>query len=95
MPIYEYTCTNCHYNFELIQKINDKPVKQCPQCFEQTAVRLMSAAGFQLKGTGWYVTDFKNSNKPKDKTDNSTKNASSKDSTPAETKTTTTKGDSD
>lgn len=63
MPIYEYECTSCHHHFDLMQKISDAPVKQCPQCFENTAVRLVSAAGFQLKGSGWYVTDFKNNKK--------------------------------
>ena len=60
MPIYEYECSSCHHQFDLMQKISDVPVTQCPNCFENKAVRLISAAGFQLKGTGWYVTDFKN-----------------------------------
>ncbi|MFA5960283.1 MAG: zinc ribbon domain-containing protein [Tatlockia sp.] len=63
MPIYEYECTSCHHQFDFIQKINDTPLKQCPQCFEQTAVRLISAPAFQLKGSGWYATDFKNNDK--------------------------------
>lgn len=63
MPIYEYECKKCHHQFDLMQKISDTPVKQCPKCFEETAVRLVSAAGFQLKGTGWYATDFKNKEK--------------------------------
>ena len=65
MPIYEYECSNCHYQFELIQKIQDKPVTKCPECLKDSAKRLVSAAGFQLKGTGWYVTDFKDKDKPK------------------------------
>ncbi len=65
MPIYEYQCTGCHHNFDLMQKISDEPVKKCPQCLNDTAVRLVSAAGFQLKGSGWYVTDFKNKNEKK------------------------------
>jgi putative FmdB family regulatory protein len=60
MPIYEYECSNCHHQFDLMQKISDAPVKQCPKCFENTVVKLISPAGFQLKGTGWYATDFKN-----------------------------------
>ncbi len=68
MPIYEYQCANCHHQFELMQKVNDAPAKQCPKCFEQTATKLVSAAGFQLKGTGWYVTDFKNKGTQKDST---------------------------
>ena len=64
MPIYEYQCNQCHHTFDLIQKVNDEPVKMCPECAENTVVRLVSAAGFQLKGTGWYETDFKNKGKP-------------------------------
>ncbi|PJD95733.1 MAG: FmdB family transcriptional regulator [Legionella sp.] len=62
MPIYEYQCTSCHHHFDLIQKISDEPEKQCPSCHQDTAMKLISAAGFQLKGNGWYVTDFKNKN---------------------------------
>lgn len=77
MPIYEYECASCHHHFDLIQKINAEPVKQCPKCFNNTVTKLVSAAGFQLKGTGWYATDFKNKGSaPKDtanKKENSTK----------------------
>ncbi|KTD20676.1 FmdB family zinc ribbon protein [Legionella londiniensis] len=69
MPIYEYQCASCLHKFELMQKIHDDPVKKCPICFEDQAQRLVSAAGFQLKGTGWYVTDFKNKDKPEKKAD--------------------------
>jgi putative FmdB family regulatory protein len=72
MPIYEYECTNCHKQFDLMQKISDTPAKQCPQCFKDTAVRLVSAAGFQLKGNGWYATDFKNKSKATTKPDTAT-----------------------
>lgn len=64
MPIYEYQCSSCHHTFDLIQKMSDEPVKICPECSKETAVRLVSAAGFQLKGTGWYATDFKNQGQP-------------------------------
>lgn len=64
MPIYEYECSNCQHHFDLIQKISDVPAEECPQCFKNTAKRLISAAGFQLKGSGWYQTDFKNKGKP-------------------------------
>ncbi|MGC1182607.1 FmdB family zinc ribbon protein [Legionella sp.] len=60
MPIYEYKCTNCHHLFDLMQKISDEAITQCPQCNKNTVIKLISAAGFQLKGTGWYATDFKN-----------------------------------
>jgi putative FmdB family regulatory protein len=56
MPIYEYECTSCHHHFELIQKFNELPIKQCSQCFQNTATRLVSAPSFQLKGSGWYAT---------------------------------------
>lgn len=60
MPIYEYSCANCHHQFDVLQKISDDPIKICPQCQYNSVTKLVSAAGFQLKGTGWYVTDFKN-----------------------------------
>jgi putative FmdB family regulatory protein len=63
MPIYEYQCAACNHKFDLLQKLNDAPVNRCTQCFENKAVRLVSAAGFQLQGTGWYVTDFKEKGK--------------------------------
>lgn len=59
MPIYEYQCSGCHHAFDVMQKMSDDPVKVCPICSENKVVRLVSAAGFQLKGTGWYATDFK------------------------------------
>jgi len=63
MPIYEYECTDCHHTFDVLQKLKDEPEKNCPKCFKNTAIRLVSAAGFQLKGSGWYATDFKNKGK--------------------------------
>lgn len=60
MPIYEYECVSCHHHFDLLQKISDTPITLCPSCGQNSAQRLVSAAGFQLKGSGWYVTDFKN-----------------------------------
>lgn len=64
MPIYEYECMNCHHHFDLLQKISDEPIKECPRCFDNSARRLISAVGFQLKGSGWYATDFKNKKSP-------------------------------
>ena len=67
MPIYEYECPNCG-TFEQIQTSSEKPLKECPTCKEKgkkaKVTRLMSTGAFHLKGTGWYVTDFKD--KPKD-----------------------------
>ena len=59
MPIYEYECAKCLHHFDLMQKINDQPIKQCPECQENKVIRLVSAAGLELKGSGWYVTDLK------------------------------------
>jgi putative FmdB family regulatory protein len=64
MPIYEYQCKQCHHRFELIQKITDAVTTHCEQCGQDAAERLVSAPGFQLKGTGWYVTDFKDKKTP-------------------------------
>lgn len=63
MPLYEYHCTNCGENTELLQKMSDEPAKKCPHCSKDNLVKQISAAGFQLKGNGWYVTDFKNQSK--------------------------------
>jgi len=59
VPIYEYRCTNCGNEREFLQKISDPPIVQCPNCGQSTFVKKVTAAGFQLKGTGWYVTDFR------------------------------------
>lgn len=65
MPIYEYKCSKCGHEYEIIQKVNDAPVLECEKCHLPSAVKLVSAPSFQLKGTGWYETDFKNKDKPK------------------------------
>ena len=59
MPFYEYECPNCGYRDEVLQKINDKPLKKCPSCGKSGLKKLMSAPVFRLKGSGWYETDFK------------------------------------
>jgi|TARA_X000000368_G_C22951158_1_gene676665 putative FmdB family regulatory protein len=64
VPIYEYRCDQCGHQFEVLQKISDAPVKNCPKCNSNNPRRLVSAAAFKLKGTGWYETDFK-TKKPK------------------------------
>lgn len=61
MPIYEYQCKACGHEFEAIQKITDDPLKDCPACGDLELTKLVSAAGFRLKGGGWYETDFKGS----------------------------------
>jgi len=70
MPIYEYRCSACGHELEALQKISDSPLVNCPSCRADALTKLVSAAGFQLKGTGWYATDFRNSgSKPAAKTD--------------------------
>jgi len=59
MPIYEYRCQACGHELEAMQKLTDEPLKDCPACGKAELKKLISAVGFQLKGTGWYATDFK------------------------------------
>lgn len=59
MPIYEYACSDCNHQLEKLQKMSDAPLVDCPACGKPTLKKRVSAAGFQLKGTGWYATDFK------------------------------------
>ena len=65
MPFYEYRCTACGHQDSFLESFSAPQQKTCPQCRKRRAFkRLVSAAGFQLKGSGWYVTDFKNKDKP-------------------------------
>lgn len=64
MPIYEYRCNACGFQKEHLQKMSDPQLTTCPECGKETYDKLLSAAGFQLKGNGWYATDFKGGNKP-------------------------------
>lgn len=63
MPIYEYQCKACNEKVEILQKLSDAPVKECPACHKRQLIKLVSAAGFRLKGGGWYETDFKSGSK--------------------------------
>lgn len=64
MPIYEYHCDACGCTKEYLQKMSDAPIVVCPECGSDTAFhKNVTAAGFRLKGSGWYETDFKNENK--------------------------------
>jgi len=65
MPIYEYECNDCGHKLEAIQKISDDPLKDCPECGHASLRKLVSAAGFRLKGSGWYETDFRSSGQRK------------------------------
>lgn len=67
MPIYEYRCDSCGFQKEHLQKMSDPLLTTCPQCGQDSYSKLLSAAGFQLKGNGWYATDFKGGSKPAEK----------------------------
>lgn len=62
MPIYAYRCESCGFQKDVLQKMSDSPLTQCPECQKDTFRKQVTAAGFQLKGSGWYVTDFRGGN---------------------------------
>lgn len=64
MPIYEYRCDDCGHQQEFMQKVTEPPIGACPACGRANFRKLLSPAGFQLKGTGWYATDFRGGGKP-------------------------------
>ena len=63
MPIYAYKCSACGHAQDVLQKISDQPLTVCPQCGQSTYAKQVTAAGFQLKGSGWYVSDFRDKGK--------------------------------
>ena len=65
MPIYEYQCEKCGHHLEALQKISDKPLRECPECGKHSLARLVSAPLFRLAGSGWYETDFKSDKEQK------------------------------
>ena len=77
MPIYEYQCSKCQHHLEALQKISDKPLRECPECGRHTLLRLVSAPMFRLAGSGWYETDFKSDKETK-------RNLVGRDEAPAE-----------
>ena len=85
MPIYEYRCSDCSHQEEHLQKVSEPPLAICPSCGKPSYKKMLSAAGFQLKGSGWYATDFRNKgSKPAEKTE---AKADSKTETKTEAKT--------
>jgi putative FmdB family regulatory protein len=96
MPIYEYRCTSCGFQKEFLQKVTDPLFTACPECGKESFRKMLTTAGFQLKGSGWYATDFKNSgakpaskSKPTDKPDADAKaNTATKSESAATTATT-------
>ena len=89
MPIYEYECNACGHRLDALQKVDEAHLRHCPACGEAGLRRLLSAAGFRLKGTGWYETDFKNAGKkpPAKAKSGDEGKAASKESTRASPKT--------
>jgi len=85
MPIYEYRCGSCGFEAEFLQKVSDPLRTECPECGKATFEKLVSAAGFHLKGTGWYVTDFRNKDKGAKPAAGNDAVSADKDSKPAET----------
>lgn len=93
MPIYEYRCSECGQDHEVLQKVSEPPLTECPACGKPALQKQLSAAGFQLKGSGWYATDFKGSaKKPVEKKADA--KAEAKTAVKAETKSAETKTDS-
>lgn len=73
MPIYEYRCSSCGVRKEHLQKVSDPKFTVCPECGKETYEKQLTAAGFQLKGSGWYATDFKGSPPSRKDDDGTTK----------------------
>ena len=94
MPIYEYRCGECGQEHEALQKVSEPPLTECPACGKPALQKQLSAAGFQLKGSGWYATDFKGGGKkpePKktEEKKTETKTEAKSDAKPASTPATT------
>lgn len=81
MPIYAYRCEACGFTKDVLQKLSDAPLTECPSCAKSAFKKQLTAAGFQLKGSGWYVTDFKNNGSASAPA--STKSAAAESSCPA------------
>jgi putative FmdB family regulatory protein len=91
MPIYEYQCESCGHQLEALQRLSDDALVDCPACSKPALKKQISAAGFRLKGGGWYETDFKSGNKKNLAGDAGSSSSSSSASTTAPATTSTTK----
>ena len=89
MPIYEYRCSACGFQKEYLQKVTDPLLTRCPECNKDTFSKMLTAAGFQLKGSGWYATDFKNGGSKAAKPKTESKDSGGKSDTKTDTKTDT------
>lgn len=80
MPIYEYVCDKCGHHLEIMQKMDDSPLSKCPNCGKKSLEKIFSQTSFQLKGGGWYQTDYsRSSGSAKKDSDGDSKKESSKD----------------
>ncbi len=86
MPTYEYKCNECDHHFETFQMITEEPVKKCPQCGGKVQRLISGGAGLIFKGSGFYITDYKNAGKRPPESDNSKSKKESKDSSAASPK---------
>jgi putative FmdB family regulatory protein len=86
MPIYEYRCGACGQDHEVLQKVSEPQLTECPACGKPALQKLVSAAGFQLKGSGWYATDFKGGGKKPEPKKTEEKKTEAKTETKTETK---------
>ncbi|MBY0573708.1 MAG: zinc ribbon domain-containing protein [Undibacterium sp.] len=91
MPIYAYCCEECSFAKDVLQKMSDEPLTLCPACNKESFKKQVTAAGFQLKGSGWYVTDFRGGDTAKTAksgdADNATSSSSSTNTNAANTNT--------
>ena len=95
MPIYAYKCESCGHAKDVLQKISDAPLTDCPACGKATFAKQLTAAGFQLKGSGWYVTDFRGGSGASSAPTSGAASSDSSESKPAETASATTASTSD
>ena len=86
MPIYAYKCASCGHAKDVLQKLSDAPLTQCPSCGAPAFSKQITAAGFQLKGSGWYATDFRGGSGSTAEKSTDAKGAKDADSKPAEAK---------
>ena len=93
MPIYEYECEACKQRHEILQKISDPPAEECPGCHANQLKRVISASAFHLKGSGWYVTDFRDKDKKSKASSEGTTTTDTTTSKPSDSSSTTTKKD--
>jgi putative FmdB family regulatory protein len=84
MPIYAYKCGSCGHAKDVLQKVSDAPLTTCPSCGAESFSKQITAAGFQLKGSGWYVTDFRNNGSSSKSSDAKTADAKPADGKPAD-----------